>query len=169
MMLLPKKNKKNMNILIACEESQAVCKTFRKLGYNAYSCDILPSSGGHPEWHYNSDVFGVIKNKGGFLENGDKNYIDGNWDLMIAHPPCTYLSVSGARWFKDKQTEQQNALDFISRLLLCPIPKIALENPIGIISTLIIRMINIYQLLKEDHTLGFQIEEKNKKMQLIFL
>ena len=64
-----------MNILIACEESQAVCKTFRKLGHNAYSCDILPSSGGHPEWHYNSDMFGIIENRGGVLENGNENYI----------------------------------------------------------------------------------------------
>jgi hypothetical protein len=152
-MLLPKKNKKNMNILIACEESQAVCKTFRKLGYNAYSCDILPSSGGHPEWHYNSDVFGVIENKGGFLENGDENYIDGNWDLMIAHPPCTYLSVSGARWFyhpddkhlptserrphprfPNRRKEQKDAIDFFMKIANSNIKHIAIENPIGAIS-----------------------------------
>ena len=76
-----------MKVLIACEESQAVTKAFRQLGHEAYSCDILPCSGGHPEWHYKQDVFEVI---------------DKGWDLMIAHPPCTYLAVSGARWLYNK-------------------------------------------------------------------
>ena len=70
-------------ILIACEESQTVCKAFRLLGFEAYSCDLLPCSGGHPEWHYQQDIFEVI---------------DKGWDLMIAHPPCTYLSGSGVQW-----------------------------------------------------------------------
>ena len=74
-----------MRVLIACEESQAICKEFRKLGHEAFSCDILPCSGGHPEWHIQGDV----------LEQLDKG-----WDLMIAHPPCTHLSVSGARYWK---------------------------------------------------------------------
>ena len=89
-----------MNVLVACEESQAVCKAFRKRGHNAYSCDILECSGGHPEWHFHQDVLSVIADRGGRLENGLDYYLeDGqNWDLMIAHPPCTYLSVSGARW-----------------------------------------------------------------------
>ena len=90
---------KKMNVLIACEESQRVCVEFRKLGHNAYSCDILPSSGGHPEWHFKQDVLEVIKNKGGILESGNEYYIEGEWDLMIAHPPCTYLAISGASWF----------------------------------------------------------------------
>ena len=89
-----------MNILIACEESQAVCKAFRARGHNAFSCDILECSGGHPEWHFKHDVLQVIPNRGGLLENGVEYYLpEGEkWDLMIAHPPCTYLSVSGARW-----------------------------------------------------------------------
>ena len=88
------------NILIACEESQAVCKAFRERGHNAFSCDIVECSGGHPEWHFMEDVLKVIPNRGGHLENGSLYYLpEGEtWDLMIAHPPCTYLSVCGARW-----------------------------------------------------------------------
>ena len=143
-----------MNVLIACEESQSVCKAFRKLGHNAFSCDLLPSSGGHPEWHFNNDVFEIIKNKGGVLENGKKIEIKGNWDLMIAHPPCTYLAVTGARWFyhpddKDLPTElrrphprfpdrarhRDEALEFFIKLYESPIDKIAIENPVGVISS----------------------------------
>ncbi|MDF2552858.1 MAG: hypothetical protein K0R77_2133 [Chryseobacterium sp.] len=142
-----------MNVLIACEESQAVCKEFRKLGINAFSCDILPSSGGHPEWHFKEDVFKIINSKGGITENCDKVKVK-KWDLMIAHPPCTYLSVSGARWFyhpddKDLPVEQrrphprfpnrasdrEDALDFFIKLLEAPIDMIAVENPVGIVST----------------------------------
>lgn len=88
------------NILIACEESQAICKEFRKRGHNAFSCDILECSGGHPEWHFKQDVLQVIPNHGGHLETGEEYFLPAGeeWDLMIAHPPCTYLSVSGARW-----------------------------------------------------------------------
>lgn len=144
-----------MNVLIACEESQTVCKAFRKLGVNAFSCDILPSSGGHPEWHFNCDVFKVIKEKGGVLENGDSINLDGDWDLMVAHPPCTYLSVSGARWyyhpddkhlptserrphprFPNRARHKEEALDFFIKLFEAPIEKIAIENPVGVVSTL---------------------------------
>lgn len=113
---------KYMRILIACEESQTVCKAFRAKGYKAYSCDILPCSGGHPEWHIQGDV----------LEQLDKG-----WDMMIAHPPCTDLAVSGAAWFKEKIADgrQQKALDFIKLLMEAPIDKIAIENPVGVIST----------------------------------
>ena len=143
-----------MNVLIACEESQSVCKAFRKLGHNAFSCDILPSSGGHPEWHFKNDVFEIIKNKGGVLESGDKLKIKGNWDLMRAHPPCTYLAVSGARWFyhpedknlpiekrrphprfPDRAKHRDEALEFFIKLYESPIEKIAIENPVGIISS----------------------------------
>ncbi|GAA7131417.1 hypothetical protein HpCHN52_00970 [Helicobacter pylori] len=96
--------KTNINILIACEESQRVCNEFRKLGFNAYSCDLLECSGGHPEWHFNCDVFEVIENKGGVLQNGKHAKVS-QWDMMIAHPPCTFLAVSGAKWYyhpKDK-------------------------------------------------------------------
>jgi len=111
-----------MQILVACEESQAVTKEFRRLGHEAYSCDIQPCSGGHPEWHIQDDVLKVIN--------------DG-WDMMIAFPPCTHLSSSGARWFKEKQADgrQQEAIDFFIVLANAPIEKIAIENPIGIMST----------------------------------
>lgn len=143
------------NVLIACEESQTVCKAFRKLGFNAYSCDILPCSGGHPEWHLHCDVLGVIRDKRGTLETGDEFVLDGEWDLMIAHPPCTYLSVSGARWYyhpedKDLPIEQRRphpnfptraqdrkeAIEFFLALANADIPRIAIENPVGIMSKL---------------------------------
>lgn len=117
-----------MKILIACEESQAVTKAFRALGHEAYSCDLLPCSGGHPEWHFQQSVFEVI-------EKG--------WDMMIAHPPCTYLSVSGARWLYNKdgtinverERDQCLALEFVKNLMNAPIDKIVIENPISVISS----------------------------------
>lgn len=117
-----------MRVLIACEESQAVTKAFRALGHDAFSCDILPCSGGHPEWHFQQDIFEVI---------------DKGWDLMIAHPPCTFLAVSGARhlYNKDKTKNierwdnQKIALDFVQKLMDAPIERIAIENPISVISS----------------------------------
>lgn len=86
-----------MKILIACEESQEVCKAFRSLGYEAYSCDIQPPSGGHPEWHIMGDAVAAVD--GGKMTTMDGVTHDvGRWDLLIAHPPCTYLSNAGARW-----------------------------------------------------------------------
>ena len=112
-----------MKILVACEESQAVTKELRVLGYEAYSCDLLPCSGGHPEWHLQIDVFEVIG-------NGTQ------WDMMIAFPPCTDLAVSGARHFERKIADgsQQRSIDFFMKLVNAPIDKIAIENPIGIMS-----------------------------------
>ena len=107
-----------MKVLIACEFSGTVRDAFIARGHDAMSCDLLPTD--KPGPHYQGDVFDII---------GD------GWDLMIAHPPCTHLAVSGARWFKDKQEEQAEALEFVRRLLNADIPKIALENPISIISS----------------------------------
>jgi hypothetical protein len=145
---------RKLNILVACEESQAVTKELRDLGHNAYSCDLLPCSGGFPEYHFNRDVFEIIENKGGILQNGKKIKIKGNWDLMIAHPPCTYLAVSGAQWYyhpEDKHlpiesrrphpryptraADREDAIVFFKMLANAPIDRIAIENPIGIIST----------------------------------
>lgn len=145
---------KVLNVLVACEESQRVCTEFRRLGHNAYSCDILNCSGGHPEWHFKQDVLEVIKNCGGILETGEEYYIDGNWDLMVAHPPCTYLAVSGARWYyhpddKDLPIEQrrphpkfpnrakdrEEGAKFFMDLINAPIEHIAVENPVGIMNT----------------------------------
>lgn len=108
-----------MKILIACECSGRVRESFRKLGHDAWSCDLLPSDDNSP-YHIQGDVLELL---------------DKGWDMMIAHPPCTHLAVSGARWFKDKQQEQVEALEFVRTLLNAPIPKIALENPVSIIST----------------------------------
>jgi hypothetical protein len=145
---------KKMNILVACEESQAVTIQLRKLGHNAFSCDLLECSGGHPEWHFKLDVFKVIKNRGGKLQNGKTCKINGKWDMMIAHPPCTYLAVSGAQWYyhpEDKNlpieqrrphpkypnraADREDAVNFFIALANAPIDKIAIENPIGIISS----------------------------------
>lgn len=107
-----------MKVLVACEFSGIVRETFRKLGHDAWSCDLLPTEIEGP--HIFGDVSKVLN--------------DG-WDLMIAHPPCTHLAISGARWFKEKQREQQEALDFVRLLLDAPIHYIALENPISVISS----------------------------------
>ena len=89
-----------MNVLIACEESQRVCAAFREKGHNAFSCDILPCSGGHPEWHICGDVLPLLNGNCVFRTmDGVKHRIDGKWDLIIAFPPCTHLAVSGAAWF----------------------------------------------------------------------
>ena len=107
-----------MKILIACEESQRVCIEFRKLGHEAYSCDVLPCSGGHPEWHIQGDV----------LEQLDKG-----WDMMIAHPPCTYLCVPGAHYLhkqEDRWGKMIDAKEFFMRILKSDIKMICVENPV---------------------------------------
>lgn len=109
-----------MKVLIACEYSGVVRDAFLRLGHDALSCDLLETESPGP--HYRGDV---------------RDLLDQGWDLMIAHPPCTHLAVSGARWFKDKQFEQAEALEFVWTLMNAPIPRIALENPVGIISSVI--------------------------------
>lgn len=118
-----------MKILVACEESQAITKELRNLGHEAYSCDLLPCSGGHPEWHIQGDAI--------------KEAYSGKWDMMIAHPPCTYLAVSGNRWLynkdgsknEDRWKNRNEALDFVQLLMDAPIDKIAIENPVSVISS----------------------------------
>lgn len=112
-----------MEVLIACEESQAVTIELRKLGHEAYSCDILECSGGHPEWHIKTDVSVVLHER---------------WDMVIAFPPCTDLAVSGARWFKQKQADgsQQRSINFFMQFVYCDAPKVAIENPISIMSSI---------------------------------
>ncbi|MEY3954944.1 MAG: hypothetical protein RL229_344 [Pseudomonadota bacterium] len=143
-----------MRILVACEESQAITKELRKLGHDAFSCDLLPCSGGHPEWHFKEDVFKIIENHGGILQNGDENISTDQWEMMIAHPPCTFLAVSGARWyyhpedkdmpfknrrphprFPNRANDRDEALEFFIKLCEAPIEKIAVENPVGIVNT----------------------------------
>jgi len=111
-----------MRILIACEESQTVTKLARERGHEAYSCDIIPCSGGHPEWHLQQDVIPLLND---------------DWDMIIAFPPCTNLAVSGAAWFKQKIADgrQQQGIDFFMAIANADCPKIIIENPIGIMST----------------------------------
>ncbi len=145
--------KRKLNILVACEESQAVCKAFRKLGHNAYSCDLLDCSGEHPEWHFNHDVTKVLDQSDLTLQNGEKAKIKGDWDIMIGHPPCTYLAVSGARWyyhpddaglpveqrrphprFPNRAQDREDGAAFFMLLANANVKRIAIENPIGIMS-----------------------------------
>lgn len=134
-----------MKILVACEESQAVCKAFREKGHEAYSCDIIECSGGHPEWHIQGDVLPLLQRQ----DNGNNGWhdiyfstVDGKehciekWDMIIAFPPCTDLAVSGARHFEKKRADgrQRNSIEFFCNFLNADCEKIAIENPIGIIS-----------------------------------
>ena len=128
-----------MKVLIACEESQRVCTAFRARGHEAYSCDIQPCSGGHPEWHIIGDCIPILNgNCLFFTESGDHHEIYGMWDLIIAHPPCTHLAASGSRWFPEKQRDfrQQRAIVFFMQCVLADCKHIAVENPVGIMSTI---------------------------------
>ena len=122
-----------MRVLLACEESQTVCKAFRKQGHEAFSCDILPCSGGHPEWHIQDDVL---------------NHLDDGWDMMIAFPDCTYLTCTANKWYKDqpprksgalvgfqRRVAREAAIRFFIKLCMAKIDKIAIENPVGVMST----------------------------------
>ena len=126
-------------ILIACEESQATTKAFRRLGHEAFSCDLLPCSGGHPEWHYQCDIFEVM---------------DKGWDLMVAHPPCTFLTGSGVQWlsnpedkdlpfeerrphpkYPNRRKDMLDSVEFVKALYNADIKHIAIENPVGLLSS----------------------------------
>ena len=108
-----------MRVLVGCEFSGTVRRAFRALGHDAWSCDILPSEDGSP-YHLQGDVLEAV---------------NGGWDLGIFHPPCTRLTVAGARWFKGKEQEQADAIAFVERLWACAIPRVCIENPIGVLST----------------------------------
>lgn len=126
-----------MKILVACEESQAVCKELRRLGHEAYSCDIQDCSGGFPEWHTKTDVTDLLNGNCEFETcDGKKHVIDGRWDMIIAFPPCTHLACSGARHFEKKRADgrQRRAIEFFCRVLTADCEKISVENPVNIIS-----------------------------------
>ena len=133
-----------MNILVACEESQAVTIELRRLGHEAYSCDIIPCSGGHPEWHIMQDVLPLLNGKCTFKTcDGTIHTISGNFDMIIAFPPCTYLTVTGNKWFKPeyasrfptRQDDRASAIAFFMAFANADCPKIAIENPVGVMST----------------------------------
>ncbi len=112
-----------MKILVACEESQAVTVELRRLGHEAYSCDLIPCSGGHPEWHLQVDTLELLKMR---------------WDMIIAHPPCTHLAVSGSRWFvegRKPRSLQDDAAKFFMRFIEADCSRIAVENPVSVMST----------------------------------
>lgn len=124
-----------MKVIVACEESQTVCKAFRDRGHEAYSCDVQTPSGGHPEWHILGDAVAALR--GGCVQTMDLCLHDvGRWDLAICHPPCTDLAVSGARWFPEKQKDfrQQKSIVFFMLMFMANADRLAVENPVCIMS-----------------------------------
>lgn len=122
---------------MACEESQRVCIEFRNKGHEAYSCDIIECSGGHPEWHIMEDVLPLLNGNCEFRTvDGVLHKVSGKWDMIIAFPPCTHLAVSGARWFKNKRDDgrQKDGIEFFCKFMEADCNNIVIENPIGIIS-----------------------------------
>ena len=134
-----------MNVLVACEESQRVCTAFRNKGHVAFSCDIIDCSGGHPEWHIKRDVLEIINGDCVFNTCSCHLYIlNDEWDMIIAHPPCTYLTVSGNRWFnverygdmaRERIKLRKDAIEFFMAIYNAKCDKIVIENPIGVMST----------------------------------
>jgi len=134
-----------MRVLVACEESQRVCIAFRNKGHEAYSCDILECSGGHPEWHIQDDVL---------------KHINENWDLIIAHPPCTYLTVAANKYYnvekygkkaEERQIEREKAIEFFMQFTKLKCPKVCIENPIGVMSSFYCKPTQIIQPYQFGH------------------
>lgn len=134
-----------MRILVACEESQAVTIELRRLGHEAYSCDIIPCSGEHPEWHIQGDVLPLLNGHCFFTTNegSSPHSVYGKWDMIIAFPPCTYLTCTGNKWFKPeyasrfptRQQDRADAIAFFMAFANADCPRIAIENPVGVMST----------------------------------
>ena len=135
-----------MKVLVACEESQRVCVAFRERGHEAYSCDIIDCSGGHPEWHIKQDVLPLLNGRCEFTTcDGKLHTVSGKWDLIIAHPPCTFLTVTGNRRFNverygekaiQRHKDRDEAIKFFIAFANADCAKIAIENPIGVMSKL---------------------------------
>lgn len=132
-----------MKVLVACEESQRVCTAFRERGHEAYSCDVMDCSGGHPEWHIKGNVLPIIGGGTVITTCDDAQHeIEGLWDLVIAHPPCTYLTVTGNRWFGPQNgtngmaryLDRLQAIEFFMAFVFCSAKRVAIENPVGIMS-----------------------------------
>lgn len=132
-----------MNVLVACEESQRVCAEFRKKGHRSFSCDILECSGGHPEWHIRQDVRKILGGGHFRTMDGIQHYI-GHWDLIIAHPPCTYLTVAANKYYdeekygdkaRERKKLREEAIDFFMECVNADCDRIAVENPVGVINT----------------------------------
>lgn len=134
-----------MKVLVACEESQRVCIAFRERGHEAYSCDILECSGGHPEWHIKDDVI---------------KHLNDNWDLIIAHPPCTYLTVAANKYYnvekygekaEERQKQREKAIEFFMQFTDLKCPKVCIENPIGVMSSFYCKPTQIIQPYQFGH------------------
>ena len=135
-----------MNVLIACEESQEVCKAFRERGHRAFSADLQDCSGGHPEWHVKGDVLPLINGNCTFKTADTHTHTQaGPWDLLIAHPPCTFLTVSGNAWFdvskygnkaRQRVQERKEGFEFFMKFVSADCDRIAIENPVGVVSTM---------------------------------
>lgn len=132
------KGDERMKVLVACEESQVVCKAFRERGHEAYSCDIIDCSGGHPEWHIKGDALPLVNGFCSFeTMDGTQHHIDSKWDLLIAHPPCTYMSKAGARWMyprageisQERYAKAMKARKFFMKFFNADCDRIAIENP----------------------------------------
>lgn len=163
-----------MKVLVACEESQRVCIAFREKGHEAYSCDIIDCSGGHPEWHIKQDVLSILNPhqiSNSFYgivfrtEDGEAHRIEGKWDLIIAHPPCTYLTVTGNRWFNVERygekaikrlQDREEAIKLFLSIANADCDRIVIENPVGIISTVWRKPDQIIQ----PHQFGEEAEKK---------
>lgn len=151
-----------MNVLVACEESQRVCIAFREKGHNAFSCDIQECSGGHPEWHIVQDVIPLLNGRCEFTTmDGAIHNLIGRWDMIIAHPPCTYLTVTGNRWFNVEKygekaiqrcKDRDDAIEFFRAFVAADCEKVAIENPIGVMSTEYRKADQIIQPYQFGHT-----------------
>lgn len=135
-----------MRVLVACEESQRVCIEFRKSGHEAYSCDVEPCSGGHPEWHIQNDVLPLLNGNCNFKTmNGEKHRINTRWDMIIAFPPCTYLTTAGTRHYSlkcnsaekvaDRMRKREKAIEFFMAFVGADCDRVAIKNPVGYINT----------------------------------
>jgi len=125
-----------MKILVACEESQRVCIAFRNKGHEAYSCDIIDCSGGHPEWHIKADVLPLLNGNTNFItQDGQHHHIDNKWDMILAFPPCTHLAISGAPSFVKKREDgrQREGIEFFCKFFEADCDKVVIENPVNII------------------------------------
>jgi len=153
-----------INIIIGCEESQAVALRFRNLGFNAYSCDLLPCSGGNPEYHFQMDIFDVLKCGHLTTQSGNVVFID-KWAMGVFFPDCTYLTVTANKWLKDqperdsgalvgaaRRSAREDAINFFIKLYNCDIPLIAMENPVGCISSVFKKPTQIITPMEFGHT-----------------
>lgn len=160
-----------MKVLVCCEESQVVCNAFREKGHEAYSCDIIDCSGGHPEWHIKQDVLPLLNGNCDFkTSDGVIHLILGKWDLIIAHPPCTYLSFAGNRHFNverygDKALERIHkrdlAADFFMKFINADCEKIAVENPVGYMNSFYRSpdcIVHPYYFASSDDTENYQMK-----------